>query len=91
MGTLIQIRELLDDHPMAIQIDVKDPRELAAELLRLPEVVGVELVEATTLIGVSRTGATSSTPLPGSCLKRTSTSGIWSRWTTRPKPSSAIC
>jgi ABC-2 type transport system ATP-binding protein len=44
VGTLDRIRELLDDHPLAVRIDVDAPRELAARLLDLPEVQGVELV-----------------------------------------------
>src|SRR5262249_41739919 len=43
VGTLRHIRDLLDDHPLAIQIKAAQPRSLAAELLALPEVVSVEL------------------------------------------------
>ena len=45
VGTLTQIRDLLDTHPMAVRIDTPEPRELAALLLELPEVVGVDLGE----------------------------------------------
>jgi ABC-2 type transport system ATP-binding protein len=42
-GTLTEIRDLLDHQPLAVRIDSDRPRELAASLLRLPEVLGVEL------------------------------------------------
>lgn len=42
-GTLTEIRDLLDDQPLSVRIDTPDPRRLAAELLDLPEVVGVDL------------------------------------------------
>lgn len=42
-GTLRQIRDLLEDHPLAVRIDSDRPRELAGALLRIPEVLGVEL------------------------------------------------
>jgi ABC-2 type transport system ATP-binding protein len=60
VGPVAQIRDRLDDHPLTIRIDVARPeapgsnghvpkaeprRELAAALLRLPDVVGVELLE----------------------------------------------
>ena len=43
VGTLTQIRDLLDDHPLTVRVDVDDPRELARHLLAVPEVVGVEV------------------------------------------------
>src|SRR5437660_2652066 len=43
VGTLVQIRELLDDHPLAIRIASDQPRQLAGHLLAMPDVVGVEL------------------------------------------------
>jgi ABC-2 type transport system ATP-binding protein len=54
IGTVAQIRDRLDDHPLSVRIDVRagDDREsriedrrrkLAAALLKLPDVVGVEL------------------------------------------------
>jgi ABC-2 type transport system ATP-binding protein len=62
VGSVAQIRDRLNDHPLTIRIDLKrsagggrstewkelgDPRrELAAALLRLPDVVGVEMLEA---------------------------------------------
>ena len=61
VGSVAQIRDRLDDHPLTIRIDLKkssecgvrsaeskngDPRrEMAAALLRLPDVVGVEMAE----------------------------------------------
>jgi ABC-2 type transport system ATP-binding protein len=51
VGTVAQIRDRLDDHPLTIHIEVEHPngsgpREVAAALLRLPDVVGVELDES---------------------------------------------
>jgi ABC-2 type transport system ATP-binding protein len=43
VGTLRQVRDLLDDQPLAIRIDGDEPRKLANLLLDLPEVVGIEL------------------------------------------------
>jgi ABC-2 type transport system ATP-binding protein len=54
VGTVAEIRDRLDDHPLSIHLDVRrhDPakgadrqRDLAAALLRLPDVVGVELLD----------------------------------------------
>jgi ABC-2 type transport system ATP-binding protein len=54
VGSVAQIRDRLDAHPLTIRIDVAThtegaagdrPRELAGALLRLPDVVGVELAE----------------------------------------------
>ena len=54
VGSVAQIRDRLKDHPLTIRIDLRknaerngdDPRrELAAALLRLPDVVGVEMAE----------------------------------------------
>jgi ABC-2 type transport system ATP-binding protein len=53
-GTLSAIRDLLDYQPLAIRIDSDRPRELAAALLRLPEVLGVELVDGATVIARAR-------------------------------------
>lgn len=43
VGSLMQIRDLLDDHPMAVRIDAVDPRQLAGQLLENPDVVGVDI------------------------------------------------
>ncbi|HEV3117144.1 MAG TPA: ABC transporter ATP-binding protein, partial [Gemmataceae bacterium] len=50
VGTLTQIRELLDNHPLAIRIASDQPRQLAGQLLAMPDVVGVELGDQDTLI-----------------------------------------
>jgi ABC-2 type transport system ATP-binding protein len=50
VGTLVQIRELLDNHPLAIRIASDQPRQLAGHLLAMPDVVGVELGEQDTLM-----------------------------------------
>jgi ABC-2 type transport system ATP-binding protein len=44
VGTLPQIRELLDDHPVSVRIDVDVAREVARRLLDNPDVLGVEVV-----------------------------------------------
>jgi ABC-2 type transport system ATP-binding protein len=44
VGTLPQIRELLDDHPVSVRIDVDVAREVARRLLDVPDVLGVEVV-----------------------------------------------
>jgi len=43
VGTLPQIREMLDDHPLSVRIDVDQPRELAQLLLAVPEVLAVDI------------------------------------------------
>jgi len=50
VGSVAQIRELLDDHPHSILIVSDQPRELAGVLLRLPDVIGVELAEDNRLV-----------------------------------------
>lgn len=50
VGTVAQIRDLLDDHPLSVRVDSGQPRELAGALLRMPDVVGVELGEGTSLV-----------------------------------------
>jgi ABC-2 type transport system ATP-binding protein len=50
VGSVAQIRELLDDHPLTILIVSDQPRELAGVLLRLPDVIGVELAESERLV-----------------------------------------
>ncbi|MBA4187216.1 MAG: ABC transporter ATP-binding protein [Planctomycetaceae bacterium] len=46
VGTLPQIRELLDDHPLSVRIDVDRPRDLARLLLAIPEVLAVDIGKA---------------------------------------------
>jgi ABC-2 type transport system ATP-binding protein len=43
VGTLQQIRDVLDEHPLTVRIISDDTRRLAAALLNLADVVGVEL------------------------------------------------
>jgi ABC-2 type transport system ATP-binding protein len=50
VGTLAQIRDLLDDHPLSILVSCDQPRTLAAALLALPDVVGVDLGQTDTLM-----------------------------------------
>lgn len=42
VGAVMQIRDLLDQHPITVEIDVGEPRRVASRLLELPEVVGVD-------------------------------------------------
>jgi ABC-2 type transport system ATP-binding protein len=42
VGTVIQIRDLLDDHPMSVLIEIAQPRYVAGLLLNWPEVVGID-------------------------------------------------
>jgi ABC-2 type transport system ATP-binding protein len=53
VGPVAEIRDRLDDHPLTVRMDLKPPgegggpgqeRELASALLRLPDVVGVDLL-----------------------------------------------
>jgi ABC-2 type transport system ATP-binding protein len=50
VGTLAQVRQLLDDQPAAIRIGVESPRQAANLLLDLPEVVGIEFRDGGELI-----------------------------------------
>lgn len=43
VGSLSQIRDLLDNHPLSILINCDDSRKLAARLVEFSEVVGVDL------------------------------------------------
>ena len=43
VGTLPQIRDLLDDHPLSVRIDVDRPRDVARLLLAVPEVLAVDV------------------------------------------------
>lgn len=43
VGTLTQIRDLLDDHPFSVRVELDRPRELAKALLDLEGVLGVDL------------------------------------------------
>jgi len=46
VGTVMQIRDLLDNHPLAVRIDLPEPRSLASHLLDFPDVVGLDLHDA---------------------------------------------
>lgn len=50
VGTLARIRDLLDDHPLSVRVDVDRPRVLAGQLLALEDVVGVELGDGPSLV-----------------------------------------
>jgi ABC-2 type transport system ATP-binding protein len=50
VGTLTQIRDLLDNHPLSIRIECEEGRRLAAALLELEDVAGVDLHEGDTLV-----------------------------------------
>jgi ABC-2 type transport system ATP-binding protein len=54
VGTLAQIRDLLDQHPLSIRVASDQPRQLAGALLNLPDVVGVELGDRETLLVQAR-------------------------------------
>lgn len=43
VGSVTQIRDLLDDHPMTVLIEIAQPRTVASWLLAWPEVVGVDI------------------------------------------------
>jgi ABC-2 type transport system ATP-binding protein len=49
VGTVRQIRDLLDDQPLSIRLDADQPRRLAGALMALEDVLGVELNEGLTL------------------------------------------
>lgn len=42
VGAVTQIRDLLDQHPVTIQVEVVDPRGVTRKLLALPEVTGID-------------------------------------------------
>jgi ABC-2 type transport system ATP-binding protein len=50
VGTLAQIRDLLDDHPLSVLIQSDEPRQVARLLLDFPDVLGVELAEGERVI-----------------------------------------
>src|SRR5262249_30870027 len=49
-GTLVQIRDLLDSHPLSVRVRVDEPRRLAGALLGLADVVGVDLANGDTVV-----------------------------------------
>jgi ABC-2 type transport system ATP-binding protein len=50
VGTLARIRDLLDEHPLSILVASDQPRALAAALVAMPDVAGVDVGERDTLI-----------------------------------------
>ncbi|MCX7700930.1 MAG: ABC transporter ATP-binding protein [Gemmataceae bacterium] len=42
VGTVVQIRDLLDDQPISVLVETPDPRAVASLLLPWPEVVGLD-------------------------------------------------
>jgi ABC-2 type transport system ATP-binding protein len=43
VGTLRQIRDLLEDFPLSVRVDVDRPRDLARRLLEIPDVIGCDV------------------------------------------------
>jgi ABC-2 type transport system ATP-binding protein len=57
VGTLVQIRDLLEDHPLSIRIEADRVRDLARHLLGIPEVLSVDVApkgDATGLVVEAR-------------------------------------
>jgi ABC-2 type transport system ATP-binding protein len=54
VGTLTQIRDLLDDQPLSVRLECDQPRRLAAALMALGDVVGVELEEDGAVVARAR-------------------------------------
>lgn len=54
VGTLAQIRDLLDNHPLSILIRCDRPRQLASDLLALDDVAGLDLAEGDALVVKAR-------------------------------------
>jgi ABC-2 type transport system ATP-binding protein len=50
IGTLAQIRDLLDEHPLSIRVVTDESRRLAGVLLNLADVVGVDVTDGEGLI-----------------------------------------
>lgn len=49
-GTLAEIRDMLDDHPLKIRLSAADARNLAGQLLKLETVLAVELTSSDDLL-----------------------------------------
>jgi len=54
VGTLQQIRELLDDYPVSVRITVTNPRHAATLILNLPDVIAVDLEGEASLVAKAR-------------------------------------
>jgi len=50
VGTVARIRDMLDQHPLSVLVVSDQPRELAGALLRLPDVVGIDIAEGDRLV-----------------------------------------
>jgi ABC-2 type transport system ATP-binding protein len=50
VGTLSQIRDLLDYHPLSVRVDTDEPRKLAGAVVGLQDVVGVDFGDSATVI-----------------------------------------
>jgi ABC-2 type transport system ATP-binding protein len=50
VGTLTQIRDLLDGHPLTVHVACDQDRRLASALLDFPDVVGVEMQNGSGLL-----------------------------------------
>ena len=50
VGTLQQIRDMLDDYPLTVRIEVEQPRILAQRLLQMPDVLGCEVAAETVTV-----------------------------------------
>ena len=50
VGTLVQIREMMDNQPLSVRVVSDQPRRLAGELLTRESVLGVELGEEDSLV-----------------------------------------
>jgi ABC-2 type transport system ATP-binding protein len=44
VGTLQQIRDLMDDFPLSVRVEADRPRDLARQLLALPDVLGCDVL-----------------------------------------------
>jgi ABC-2 type transport system ATP-binding protein len=50
VGTLTQIRDLLDHHPLSIKVICDQSRKMAVALLNLPDIVGIDIASADSLV-----------------------------------------
>ena len=75
VGTLPQIRDLLDDYPLSIRIDVDRVRDMARLLLAVPEVLAIDVDakgDSSRLIVKARNPSASSRPSADWSLKNRS-------------------
>lgn len=50
VGSVEKIRDLLDDYPVSIRVEVDHPRELGRRLLEIPDVLGCDIQQTTVTI-----------------------------------------